>query len=907
MTLAPGTKLGPYEIAAPLGSGGMGEVYRARDTRLGRDVAIKVLPDALAADAERLARFEREARLLASMNHSSIASIYGIEDAGGRPALVMEVVEGSTLAERLERGPLPEEEALGIARQLAEALEYAHDVGIVHRDLKPANVKLRPDGVVKVLDFGLARALEAAPAGSTGDLTQSPTLTQRMTTAGVILGTAAYMSPEQARGREVDRRADIWAFGAVLYEILTGARAFKGETISDTLASVMRDDPDWSLLPAGLAPGWRRLIGRCLTKDARTRLQAIGEARIALADLSAGADGGDMGASTTSARPPGAPTLALAALGIVVLVLATWAVLRRSPTPPAATEVSMMLSPGQRLGEDRGYNFFAISPNGRAIAFTVRQGGTMKLRLRRLDRREEIDLPGTDGARNMFFSPDGEWIAFFNGLKLSKVSVQGGLPVVLADAGQDRLGTWLRDGTIVYSAETTTPLLRIPASGGPPVAVTALDTTQQERTHRFPCALDGGPWVVFTVGRTDSPGGYDDSPIDAVNVNTRERRRLVKGARCAVWAPPGYLVFDRAGDLYALRIDPRDPRPGQESQPVMAGVGGETSSGAGFFGFSNDGTLAWIPAEEHSDERQVGWFDRAGKWTPTSLPSGPYLKLALSPDASRALVLSGAGGGSADLWVADLASGGMNRLTYGNIANPGLWLPDGQRFVYSRLEPSGTQSIVVRRLDGAGGERVIFRADWPLFVSSLTPDGRGVLINDYGRPQGRIHVANVDGEPKARELPADPGNLFNEQAGMVSPDGKWLAYVSNRTRREEVYVRSFDGTGGRWQVSAGGGGAPHWGRDGRELLLVSQGGETLMRVALETRGVSLGVSQPEPLFELPPSPIEPTYRDYDYDRLRDRFLFTRPPVGVNERREIALSLGWTSRLSARMRAGATVK
>ena len=907
MPLAAGTRLGSYEIVAPLGAGGMGEVYRARDTRLARDVAIKVLPEALAGDSERLARSEREARLLASLSHPGIAAIYGIEEADGCPAIVMEVVEGPTLAERLERGPLPEDEALAVARQVAEALEYAHDRGIVHRDLKPANIKLRPDGAVKVLDFGLARALEADASREGGDLTQSPTITHRMTAAGVILGTAAYMAPEQARGRDADRRADIWAFGAVLYEMLSGRRAFSGETISDTLAAVMRDEPDWSALPAGLSPRWRRLLGRCLEKNPRTRLQAIGEARIALsegaeADLSG--TSGTLAARSTPSPGTVARARLLTGLGVLaglLLGVAGVVLLRRPPLVPGASEVSIVLPEGQRFGGDRGYHYFTLSPDGRAIACAVIGSTGSELHVRRLDRREDMVLPGTENVRNMFFSPDGEWIGFFNSLSLCKVSIHGGSPTPLATTAQDRGGTWLDDGTIVFAPDVTTPLMRIPASGGTPVAVTVLDTTRHERTHRFPCALAGGPWVVFTVGRTDSPGGYDDAPIDAVNVKTGERRTLVKGARRAVWALPGYLVFDRAGDLYALRIDPRDPRPGSEPLPVLDSVDGEASSGAGFFEISNDGTLAWAPAQSGSDLREIGWLDREGRWTPTRLPPGPYQSVRLSPDGNRVLVCAGTGGGASDLWVGDLATGGMNRLTYGNASGQGMWLRDGQRMVFPLGDSTGGTAIVVRRLDGAGAERVLLHLPWPLIATDVTPDGAKVLISDYGRAQGRMREASLEGDPAARELPPAPGNERNEQAGVVSPDGRWLAYVSNRTRREEIYVSALDGSGGRWQVSTRGAGGVRWGHDSRELFFVEQGTERVMRVSLQVQGADLVVGQPEALFEATASSTEPTFRDYDYDRVHDRFLFTRAPRGVYERREIALSLGWTSKLAAKLR------
>jgi hypothetical protein len=906
MTLSPGTKLGAYEVIALLGEGGMGEVYRARDPRLGRDVAIKVLPAAFVRDPERLARFEREARLLAVMSHAGIAAIYGVDEAEGRTALVMELVEGHTLAERLESGPLPEAEAIEIARKLAEALEYAHDRGIVHRDLKPANIKIRPDGEVKVLDFGLARALQSEVTEQSGLLSQSPTITNRMTVAGVILGTAAYMSPEQARGRDADRRADIWAFGAVLFEMLSGKRAFGGETLSDTMAAVMRDEPDWSALPAGSSPRWRALMARCLTKDPRARLQAIGEARIILSGTS---DESLLSlprplppASSSVMKRPGWLIAAALILGIVLGGAGLALLHPRTPMPAAAaTEVSMMLPPGQRFGGDRGFHFFALSPDGRAIACAVVSPSGSEMHLRRLDRREDIALPGTETVRNMFFSPDGEWIGFFNSQALCKVSVHGGSPVVLTSAASDRGGTWLKDGTIVFSSDVTVPLFRMAAAGGKPVAVTVLDTTRAERTHRFPCALDGGPWVVFTVGRRDSPGGYDDSPIDAVNVKTGERRNLVKGARRAIWASPGYLVFDRLGDLYAMPIDPQNPRPGVEPLPVLDGVDGETSSGAGFFEIANDGTLAWLPAESKGNQRDIGWLDREGHWTPTTFPPGSYFNLRLSPDGSRILICAGPGGGAADLWVGDLASGALNRLTYGNTSNPALWLPDGERMVYARSDSTGGTSIVVRRLDGAGGERVLDRKSWPILVTSMTPNGEQVIYCDYGVAQGRMRIANLTGDPSPRELRADSGNERSEQAGVISPDGRWLAYISSRTRREEIYVCAFNGTGSNWQISTKGGGGVRWGRDSRELFFVEQGTERMMRVTLEARGNEIVAGQPQPLFEAPLSPTEPTYRDMDFDAAHDRFLITRPPAGVNERREIALSLGWASRLADTMK------
>ena len=904
MTLAPGTKLGPYEIVAPLGAGGMGEVYRARDTRLGRDVAIKALPGEFSRDPERLARFEREARLLASLSHRNIAGIYGLEEVAEARYLVLEFVEGEALAARLARGPLRLDEALDVGQQIAAGVEAAHESGVVHRDLKPGNVMLTPSGVVKVLDFGLAKGGMSDHSGSNLDLAASPTLTYAATQAGVILGTAAYMSPEQARGKPVDKRTDIWSFGCLLFECLSGRPLFEGETASDLIAKILQTEPDWSHLPATLPPRVRTLLGRCLAKDARELLRDIGEARI---ELAAAASNPPV---SSPQHPPTARTsrsrlTVLLPWGIAAIAIATLVALlpRKSQSPPQQSEFSIVPPAGHKVVSDISYHPLAIAPDGRSIAYTIRVGGILKLHHRRLDTRDDVEIADADGARNLFFSPDGEWIGFFDTRKMSKVSVRGGTPVQLADALQDRLGTWLQDGTIVFSREVTEPLFRIPESGGAPVAITALDSLKRERTHRFPCALDGGPWVVFTVQTVESPGGYDDATIDVVNVRTGERRHLYKGARRAVWAPGGFLILARGSDLYAVSIDPRDPRLGQDPVPVMAGVSGDASSGAAYFSIADDGTLAWIPGGEPEKTREVGWMDRSGHWTPTAIPPGAYLQLKVAPDGARVLAMAGPGGGATDLWLADLRTGGMNRLTHGNQGGSVAWIPGGTRFVFSRSDPSGVEIVAVRRLDGAGGEREIHRAKHPLIVTSVTPDGRAAVFSDYGQRTGRIHLASVDGDGASQAIPGE-GDGY-EQAAMVSPDGRWIAYVTTKTRREEVCVRRLGGSGGSWQLSTGGAGGVRWGREGRELFFVS--GEILMRVPVDSRGDELSIGQPEALFEVPPSPTEASFRDYDYDPVGDRFLFTRSPRAVVEQREIALSLGWAGRLEEKLRASKAVR
>jgi hypothetical protein len=480
---------------------------------------------------------------------------------------------------------------------------------------------------------------------------------------------------------------------------------------------------------------------------------------------------------------------------------------------------------------------------------------------------------------------------------MSKVSVHGGTPVALADSLQDRLATWLDDGTIVYARDVTEALYRIPDSGGTPVELTKLDAARRERTHRFPCALDGGPWVVFTVQSMDSPGGYDDASIDAVSVKTGERRHLFKGARRAAWIPGGHLLLARGSDLYAVPIDPQDPRVTQEPVPVMADVSGDASNGASYFSVAQDGMLAWIPGGEPEKTREIGWFDRAGRWTATKLPVGPYIKVSLSADGRHALVSAGPGGGSADLWLADLETGGMNRLTHDGRAGPGALSPDGTQLVYSRADGKGNDAVVVRRLDGEDGARELYRARNPLMVTAVTADGKDVVFSDYGIRTGGVHLAALDGRSPARALPAE-GDGY-EQGGAPSPDGKWMAYLSTKTRREEACLRRMDGRGGSWQLSTKGAGGIRWGRDSGELFFVT--GEMLRSVTVGARGDTLSPGQPQDLFEVPPSPTEASYRDYDYDRRSDRFLFTRPPRGTSERREIALSLGWAGRLKDKVR------
>jgi len=568
-----GTRLGPYEIVSPLGAGGMGEVFRARDTKLNRDVAIKVLPAAFAQDSERVARFRREAQVLASLNHPNIAAIHGLEESEGVLALALELVEGDDLAERLTRGAFPVDEAIAIAKQIAEGLEAAHEKGIVHRDLKPANLKLTREGTVKILDFGLAKAYEGEPTAD-GALSQSPTMSRQMTEAGVIFGTAAYMSPEQARGTTVDKRADIWAFGVVLFEMLTGKRLFTGETVSDTLAAVLRQEIDWKTLPASTPPGLRRLLERCLDRDSKGRLRDIGEARIALEERLGTPDAAR--ASSGSRALPWFLALALA----LVSALALWALWGRMPQPGPPLRLSAELGADASLSTEYGPAAI-LSPDGRLLAFVASQGadGRPRLHLRRLDQLDAAPLSGTEGARDPFFAPDGEWIAFFADAKLKKVSVSGGAAVTICDAEDDRGGTWAEDGTIFFTPSAQKGgLSRVASAGGTPQTLTTPDPASQERTHRWPQALPGGKSVLYTAHSV--VGNYEDASLVVHTLEGDTRKVLHRAWPLPSERPPGLHsrghALRRALRSQSARADRRarararghERRPGQWGSPV---------------------------------------------------------------------------------------------------------------------------------------------------------------------------------------------------------------------------------------------------------------------------------------------------------------------------------------------------
>ena len=911
MTLAAGTKLGPYEVGAPLGAGGMGEVYRAHDGKLGRDVAIKVLPESVAQDPERLARFEREARVLAALNHPGVAAIYGMEESTPVKALVLELVEGPTLQDRIEEGPIPVEEALDIARQIADALDAAHERGIVHRDLKPANVKLDPGGKVKVLDFGLAKALDPAASGSSPDMTHSPTITAG-TQAGTILGTAAYMSPEQARGKPTDKRADIWAFGVVLYEILTARRLFDGETVSDTLAAVLRQEIRLDALPPETPPAVRALLSRCLERDPRNRLRDIGEARIAIESAKAPPSGIAVAAvSAPAAAIRKAASTAVASIALLALAVgigAGW--LLRRPTPPPAVaraRWALAIPDGYSLLGESSPNI-AISPDGRLQVAVVADAAHLShLLVRSIDDAAPRILPDSEGALSPFFSPDGRWIGFFRNLSLDKMPSGGGPPIELASAASvtaARGATWSRDGYIYFAPNVAVGLSRISENGGAVTAVTKLDAARDERTHRWPQALPDGSAVLFTCDTATSTEYYDDARIEAVRPSTGERRVLLEGASQARYAGGRRLVFARGGSLYTVAFDPKTLSTSGPPEIAVEGVATDVSAGAVQFALSESGAAIWEPGGMTAQYR-LFWIEKDGHETPAPIPAEPFNEAALSPDGKR-VALTGGKGGTGDLWVVDLGLGTQTRLTVGEVAVNPVWTPDGSRVIYVvrvRGQEDRLWRLEWKTADGSRDAETLLESRGLLAPSAFTPDGRRIIYSASPSVAGHFPGSGPASEEAATNLytiPVDSphtpelllGDPFSKRDAVVSPDGRWLAYCSNEAGQQSLFVRPFPSGEGRWQIATTRVAfEPRWSRDQRNIFYRS--GSQLYRVPIETRP-HFSAGKPEMILDR----VATSGITHTYAQAPDGRIFTpRSPEGRGDARTVYLDLGFAGRIA----------
>jgi len=820
MPLSTGEKLGPYEILAPIGAGGMGEVYRARDSKLKRDVALKVLPDAFAADPDRMARFQREAEVLASLNHPNIAHIYGVEDR----AIVMELVEGRTL-----QGPLPLEAALLYAKQIAEALEYAHERGVIHRDLKPANVKVTPEETVKLLDFGLAKAVED-PAIAGDDPSNSPTLTLGATRVGMILGTAAYMSPEQAAGKTADRRADIWSFGAVLFEMLSGKQAFRGENASDTLATVMKLDPDWSALPKDTPASIVKLLRRCLTKDRKQRLQAIGEARIALEG-----PGGEPEVTPPAASRSWFGVVATVAAALALSLVGVSWIAWRATRPVARPWVRLDVDLGANVSlPTRGYigHTVLISPQGDRLAYI--SGSEPKLFVRRLAQPTATELAGTEGASDPFFSPDGQWLGFGAGDGTKrKISVDGGAAVPFPDILGFVGATWSEDGDVIFGGPLG--LLRVPSAGGSPSTLMARG--EKELVAGYPSMLPGGKAVLFTSLRALDP---DTGSVEVVSLADHRRRVLEKGTN-PLFVSSGHLIYTNRNVLFAVPFDPDKLEIRGTPVPVLDDIEPD-DVGFGEVSVSQNGTLVYRRVNgTAAGASTIDWLDATGRKQPLLATPGAYSNPRFSPDGKLLAYVVRERSGQG-VWVYDLQRATNNRLstTGGNIMSL-AWSTDSR---YVLFGGAGTALTAVRS-DGSGQPQALFQD--PRFPapmpSSFTPDGKKLVFSDFIDAQiWTVPVQEQGGQLKAGQVEQLFKTSSRDQSPAVAPGGRWLAYQSSSAGKTEIYMRAFSGVGDQVSISNNGGTQPVWSPNGRDLLY--QSGDQIMAVSYSDKGDQFVAEKP---------------------------------------------------------------
>ena len=889
-----GTTLAHYRITEALGAGGMGEVWRAEDTKLGREVAVKVLPAEFAQDADRMARFEREARVLASLNHPNIATLYGLESVSGTETetgtetvfLAMELVDGEDLSERIKRGPIAVEEAMQIALQVAEALEAAHEQGIVHRDLKPANIKLRRDGNVKVLDFGLAKAWE--DDGGDPGLSLSPTMTARATAAGVILGTAAYMSPEQARGLPVDRRADIWAFGVVLWEMLTGRKLFEGQTVSDVLASVLKEAPDLEALPAATPVHVRRLVSRCLDKDPKRRLRDIGEARVALDGTNeepmpiAPAEGG----GRTAPWRRRLPWIAFAGAMLASIVLVLFLLLRQKPEQPVV-RFEVPPPPGGHFHlapDDPGP--VVVSPDGAMIAFTARDAdGVVRLWVRKLDEFDEHPLAGSEDAQYPFWSPDSTKIGFFSNGKLRAVEAVGGPPLTLCEAFEGKGGSWSRKGVILFSPSYNTPLFQVPEVGGEPTQVTELNSERNDNSHRHPRFLADGNHFLYMAR---SAMGSSEGQFAMIGALDDSVERVLLRAPTNVEYASGHLLYIRGRTLMARPFDAAKLEFTGTAFPIAENVTVlQPGTVVGVYSASQNGVLAYQSGVGGSGNYRLVWRDREGNELATVGEPGSFDEVHILPDGEQAVVArEDLTTGTGDLWLVDLHRDLFTRFTF----EPGYEFgvsptPDGKAVYYS-AQREGRYVLVRQEIGGASEGEVVFESDSEMYPSSVSPDESSLCFYKGGDTTGYdIWILPLEGDGEAEPFLQTE---FTEALGMFSPDGRWLAYVSDESGSPEIYVTAYPDRGRKWQISTNGGQAMRWDRDGSAIVYHAPDG-TLVRVQVEARAGGLLIGEAEPLFNTHTQPSLANYWDISPDGQR---ILGMESVSQDDERNLNVVLNW---------------
>ncbi|HET9406431.1 MAG TPA: protein kinase [Candidatus Sulfotelmatobacter sp.] len=862
MVLTSGAKLGPYEIVAPLGAGGMGEVYRARDLRLDRSVAIKVLPAHLSQNAEAKERFDREARAISSLSHPNICHLYDVGQQNGTSYLVMEYLEGETLADRLLKGPLPFDQALKAGAEICDGLEKAHCSGVAHRDLKPSNIMLTKTGA-KLMDFGLAKPAAAAIGAGLSSASLA-TMSKPLTVEGTILGTFQYMSPEQLEGKEADVRSDIFSLGAVLYEMITGKRAFEGKTTASTIAAILASEPKPISALQPMSPLLERVVKACLEKDPAARMQTAHDVKLQLRWI---AEAGSEVTPPSAAAMRGLPGRRGVVLGVgglllvaVIASLATWNLKPEPPRPVSRTVIT--LPPGQHLaGLDQPA--VALSPDGTHLAYVAVQGNTQQLYLRAMDSLEARPIPGTEGATEPSFSPDGQWLGFFASGNLKKVSVSGGAALTLGDALQPRGGSSGSRGLIAFVPSWASTVQQVPDAGGTPQALTHF--AKGENSHRWPEFLPGGKAVLFSAAMTTST--WVNPQVAVYSIATGERRNLVQLGTQPRYALSGHLVYAHAGTLMAAAFDPQRLALTGAAVPVVEGVRQSAVSGAAQYSLSATGSLVYVPGSVQADQRKLVWVTRNGAEQPIAAPARAYRIPGLSPDGRRIVVAIDDEG--AQTWLYDLSRDTLTRLTFGGTVNQApVWSPDGKRVAF-QSNKEGSLNVFSQRADGSGGLERLTTGSSPA-ANSWSSDGQLLAFVDIDPTTGwDIWVLRLS-DRKAQPFLQ---TASNESSPRFSPDGHWLAYVSDESGHYEVYVQPYPGPGGKWQISADGGMEPVWNPNGRELFYRS--GRKMMAVEIATQpGFTAG--KPRVLFEGDYLPTPLQFPNYDVSQDGQRFLMLKP-------------------------------
>jgi Tol biopolymer transport system component len=906
MGLVSGTRLGQYEILSPLGAGGMGEVYRARDTKLGRDVALKVLPETVSNDPQRMARFEREAQVLASLNHPNIATIHGLEESGSTRALVMELVGGQTLEELIETGNSKFEtrksgasgtsnlefqisnfDGLAIAKQIADALEYAHERGIIHRDLKPANVKVTPEGTVKVLDFGLAKALDVDASSSTSNVSDSPTLTTPATQAGVILGTAAYMSPEQAAGKVVDKRVDIWAYGVVLYEMLTGCRLFTGESVAETLAGVFKGEIDLDKLPEETPYAIRRLLRRCLDRNPKDRLRDIGDAKLDLTDAQAD----EVEQPHRADAGPVTRRRWLMPAVIVAAIIATFGITRFFMQKNAGAgqavraRLTLSLPADAQLAAGNFLPSLTFSPDGQTLAYVAQSSdGVRRLAVRRLDSDQVTVIPGTEGAEGPFFSPDGQWIGYWSKWRVWKARSSGaGVPEAICSSLDFRGGTWAGH-TIIFAPAQIGPLFKVDDGGGQPVEFSKI--LPGETNHRFPHVLPDGDTILFTSWTV--PFDPNRAKIAAESLSTGKRTDIGTGSVDVLYSPAGYLLYVQAGRLLVEPFDFGKLKITGEAQAILDHVVTQNNTGAAQFAVSSQGNLAWIPGGSVGNDVQLVRVTRQGVATPIFKTNTARRFPRISPDDRKVLVQA-VSGEVAGVWL--ISADGREQRHLTALATQPAWFPDSRRYVHVDTN----EASFVDSVDGSSPRRELLpQKTGPVSPTSVSADG--TVAYDVSGPKGNLEAWLVDakgGTPKPFLTgPADEGGV------QFSPDGRYVAYVSNKSGQFEVYVTTFPDKSATWQISTAGGSEVVWQRDGKEITFRS--GPDLVAVPVTTEP-TFHAGSPSVLFHVPYDGLlgGPDAPDYDVARDGSWFVMINNPDLNVPAANVQMALDWTKVLAAK--------